>query len=67
MDPNETLKTMRDIGLNPEERAEAATNLLQWIGSGGFLPITGYGFGGNTATKFALQEECRKVQAMVTT
>ena len=62
MDPNETLKIMRDIGLAPEERAEAATNLLHWIGTGGYLPITGYGFGGNASTKFALQEECRRVQ-----
>lgn len=62
MDPNETLKIMRDESLPLEERQEAATNLLNWIGSGGFLPMTGYGLGGNTATKFMLQEECRKVQ-----
>lgn len=61
MDPNATLAIMRDIGLNPTERAEAATDLLNWIGSGGYLPSTGYGFGGNTATKFCLQGECRKV------
>jgi hypothetical protein len=58
MDPNETLKIMRDATLPIAERAEAAEALLGWIRSGGYLPITGYGFGGNTATKFVLIEEC---------
>lgn len=67
MDPNETLKIMRDLSIHPSQRAVAALNLLKWIENGGFLPITGYGFGGNTATKFALIEECNKVVKLVTT
>lgn len=66
MDPNATLTIMRDTTLPFEERQQAAADLLRWIGSGGYLPITGYGFGGNTATKFCLQNECRNVIAAVT-
>lgn len=61
MDPNETLKIMRDESLDISERQEASRNLINWVGSGGYLPATGYDFGGNTATKFVLVEECRKV------
>lgn len=63
MDPDATLATMRDESADPLDRHEAALNLIRWINGGGFLPSTGYGFGGNTATKFVLLGECRKVAA----
>jgi len=61
MDPNACLAVMRDEAADPADRYTAASGLLNWINNGGFLPITGYGLGGNTATKLMLQEECRKV------
>ena len=59
MDPNAALTTLRDQTAEVEDRIEAGEALDRWVANGGFLPITGYKLGGNTATKFALREEIK--------
>lgn len=57
MDPNETLKVMRDEMESAQVRIDAARALDRWVANGGFMPITGYRVGGNTAARMMLREE----------
>jgi|JI10StandDraft_1071094.scaffolds.fasta_scaffold751137_2 hypothetical protein len=58
MDPNETLRVLRDESEDVSVRIEAGEALDRWVANGGFMPhTTGYKVGGNTAAKLMLREE----------
>jgi hypothetical protein len=57
MDPNEALRVMRDEMESRSVRIDAARALDRWVANGGFMPITGYRVGGNTAARLMLREE----------
>ena len=57
MDPNAAAAVMRDPAADLDDRLEAAHSLRDWIAKGGYPQSMGRSFGGNTAARFAAQQE----------